>query len=116
MEVPAPDTAYLMSIMRDSEGAPDQALPMTGLTIERERLLASPFIVSPDYGTRCTTLLMRHRSGATWVQEDRFDARGQCVAQLVWEHEPAVGASTPSAWCQVDGGVGSRITAWSAST
>ncbi len=111
-----PDTAYLMSIMRDFEGAPDQSLPVTGLTIERERLLASPFIVSPDYGTRCTTLLMRHRSGAAWVQEDRFDARGERVARVVWQHEAHVVGRAHSAWSQVEDGVGSRITAWSAST
>ena len=39
------------------ERAPDDALPATGVTLERERMLSSPFIVGADYGTRCSTVL-----------------------------------------------------------
>src|SRR5204863_5468657 len=47
----------LFDVLNDRVIADDKLLPDTGLTRERERLLSSPFIVSPDYGTRCSTLL-----------------------------------------------------------
>ena len=36
---------------------PTTRLPATGVPLERERLLSAPFIVSDDYGTRCSTVL-----------------------------------------------------------
>lgn len=47
----------MMEILRDTETAPDNALPSTGLGAERERLLSPIFIAAETYGTRCSTLL-----------------------------------------------------------
>jgi uncharacterized protein with NRDE domain len=44
-------------ILRDTEIAPDDALPSTGVGTERERVLSPIFIASEIYGTRCSTLL-----------------------------------------------------------
>ena len=46
-----------------ARGAPDAELPATGVTLERERMLSAPFIVSDDYGTRCSTVLTIDRDG-----------------------------------------------------
>ncbi len=35
-------------------------MPATGLPRDREKLLSSPFIVSPDYGTRSSSVLALH--------------------------------------------------------
>ena len=45
------------ALLADREPASDDALPVTGVSRQRESLLSSPFIVSPDYGTRSSTLL-----------------------------------------------------------
>lgn len=74
----------LVDVLQDRCGFADQALPNTGIGIERERLLAPPFIVSPNYGTRCTTVVMRHRNGNQWVQESTFNAAGETVQWVGW--------------------------------
>lgn len=46
-----PDQTLLDLLLHD-EPVSDEALPQTGLPIERERALSSAFIRTPDYGTR----------------------------------------------------------------
>ena len=48
----------LLDLLYDREPADEGALPDTGVGLELERLLSPPFIVSPEYGTRCTTVLL----------------------------------------------------------
>lgn len=79
-----PDPMALMAVLWDQSPVPDEALPNTGLEISRERLLAKPFIVSPSYGTRCTTVVLRHRDGSQWVSEHSFNAAGQCTQRQSW--------------------------------
>lgn len=83
-----PDPERLIRIMQDDLPPSDAEIPQTGLPPEREKLLASPFIRSPTYGTRCTTTLMRHRSGMTLVQEWRYQADGHPYGQSSWVLSP----------------------------
>jgi uncharacterized protein with NRDE domain len=70
------DPAPLWHVLADTRAATDDELPDTGIGRERERLLSSPFIVSPDYGTRCSTLVLLGRDGsAQWIERS-FDSRG----------------------------------------
>lgn len=48
----------LFESLYDDLKADDKALPDTGVGIEKERMLSPMFIKSPDYGTRCTTILL----------------------------------------------------------
>ena len=48
----------LFESLYDDLKADDKALPDTGVGIEMERMLSPMFIKSPDYGTRCTTILL----------------------------------------------------------
>lgn len=79
-----PDAEAMMRVLLDQTPVPDNALPQTGLAVDRERLLATPFIVSPNYGTRCSTLLMRHRNGSLWVREDTYDCDGHRTSSVSW--------------------------------
>lgn len=54
----------------------DEELPQTGVPPEWERTLSAPFVVNPDYGTRCSTVLLLEPSGAGYLAERRFDPRG----------------------------------------
>ncbi|AHF06562.1 NRDE family protein [Desulfitobacterium metallireducens] len=49
---------HLFEIMADQVRPDDQELPQTGVSLELERMLSPLYIVSPDYGTRSTTILL----------------------------------------------------------
>lgn len=62
----------LFDIMTDTRTAEDHLLPDTGIGIEKERLLSSIFIQSPDYGTRISTYVSMDKSGNVVFHEKSF--------------------------------------------
>lgn len=65
-----PDADVLIQLMRDEQKVADHLLPDTGIGLEWERLLSSPFISSKDYGTRNTSLLVFNRKkGLKWTEQ-----------------------------------------------
>ena len=80
----APDTETLFNIFRDPVAPADHELPDTGVGLERERMLASPFIISESYGTRCTTLVLKRADGQIFFHERRYDPSGQASGQSDW--------------------------------
>jgi uncharacterized protein with NRDE domain len=67
------DPEELFALLADREPAPDVELPDTGVGLATERLLSSPFIAAPGYGTRGTTLLLVSGAGRATFIERRFD-------------------------------------------
>jgi uncharacterized protein with NRDE domain len=63
------DPEALFGVLWDAEPAPDGRLPDTGVGLERERMLSSPFIRSPEYGTRASTVLLVGRDGRVRLVE-----------------------------------------------
>jgi uncharacterized protein with NRDE domain len=61
-----------LDMMMDTHRAPDEQLPATGVPLEWERDLSAMFIVTPDYGTRSTTLLAVNRAGHSVLVERHF--------------------------------------------
>jgi len=59
----------LLAMLHDTREAPDAALPDTGLPLARERALSAAYIVSPGYGTRCTTALQLSAAGHIEIVE-----------------------------------------------
>ncbi|MGH8713242.1 MAG: NRDE family protein [Casimicrobiaceae bacterium] len=82
-----PPIAAAFALLADREPARDAALPSTGVSAEWERLLSSPFIVSPDYGTRCSTVLMIAADGGARLIERSFDAGGKATGEVAIEFE-----------------------------
>ena len=80
----APDVARLFEIFQDTVRAADHELPDTGVGLDREKLLGSPFIKNERYGTRCTTIILQHREGYALFYEKRYDAFGQDVGDSNW--------------------------------
>jgi uncharacterized protein with NRDE domain len=76
------DVRMLFDVLADRTPADDDELPDTGLTHERERLLSAPFIVSADYGTRCSTLLAVSRDGLVHFAERSFDAGARTTGEV----------------------------------
>jgi len=75
------DTAAAFALLADRQPADDATLPMTGVSRERERMLSSAFIVSPDYGTRCSTVFTLARDGNANFVERSFDAAGNMTGE-----------------------------------
>ena len=76
--------APVFDLLKDGTQADDLSLPQTGLTLARERLLSSPFIVSPDYGTRCSTVIAVHASGRAILSEISYGPSGAAMARHDW--------------------------------
>ncbi len=67
---------------------PPGALPDTGIGREREELLAPAFIVSPHYGTRCSTLLALSDDGGGEFLEISYDAAGEVIDRVDYRWGP----------------------------
>jgi uncharacterized protein with NRDE domain len=63
--------ALLAEALTDIRHAPDAELPRSGVPIEIERALSSPFVRMPqrDYGTRCSSVLRWHVDGRVQFDE-----------------------------------------------
>ncbi|HEX4648739.1 MAG TPA: NRDE family protein [Steroidobacteraceae bacterium] len=61
----------------------DAALPAgrSGLPREWDRILSAPFVLHPEYGTRCSTVLLEEPDGALYLAERRFDPRGEAAGE-----------------------------------
>jgi uncharacterized protein with NRDE domain len=70
------DAEALFRMLKDAEPGPTDDYAGTGLAPELARAVSAPFIATPDYGTRCSTVVMIAASGAAEVRERRFDSCG----------------------------------------
>jgi len=77
------DVAPLFAVLADSTQAPDHALPATGIPRERERMLSSSFIVSANYGTRCSTVFTIDHQGNAGFRERSFDSAGVATGEAI---------------------------------
>lgn len=78
-----PDTTPLLELLHDDRAAPDEHLPRTGVSLEWERLLSAAFIRSPTYGTRSSTVVLRHADGRTTFREETWDTAGNPAGSVV---------------------------------
>lgn len=67
----APLSAYF-ALFTQQFIADDAVLPQTGLPLDRERALSSPFIIMEDYGTRAQTFMSLNTEGESVVAEKVF--------------------------------------------
>ncbi len=66
----------LFELLADRRQAADELLPRTGVSVEWERLLSAAFIVSDDYGTRSSTVVLVGRDGRIVFEERSFTRGG----------------------------------------
>jgi uncharacterized protein with NRDE domain len=62
----------LFQVLADRRRPPDEELPDTGVGLEFERILSPPFIVSPGYGTRSSSVVLMLEDGTGEVWERSF--------------------------------------------
>jgi uncharacterized protein with NRDE domain len=63
----------LLEVLYDEQQAPDDSLPDTGVGIDRERVLSSMFIKSPNYGSRSSTVILVDRQNKVHFVERVYD-------------------------------------------
>lgn len=79
-EAPAAD--QLFELLADRQPAADDELPDTGIGRDLERLLSPAFIVSPAYGTRCSTVFWVSRDGGALFAERSFGPDGTATGEV----------------------------------
>ncbi|MGM0570708.1 NRDE family protein [Marinobacter sp.] len=81
----------LLGPLGDSTPAPDHLLPDTGIGLDQERFLSSPFIASEFYGTRASTVVTVALSGEVRVTEQQWGRGGVAGERqhFNWQQAPA---------------------------
>ena len=78
--------ARLFELLAERQTAPDTLLPRTGIPMERERALSATFIHTPDYGTRCSTVLWVANGQAVLTERSfgREGFQGEARQHIRW--------------------------------
>ena len=79
----------LLRLLDDRDKASSDEVQTNGLTFAMAHALTAPFIVLPEYGTRCSTVLTVSDSGAVRFVERRFDERGRTTGETAFAFESA---------------------------
>lgn len=82
------DDDAMLELLHHREPAPDEDLPDTGIGKEWERMLSPAFIVSEEYGTRCTSLIRQDRHGEFSFTERSFGPDGLPTATNKFNFKP----------------------------
>jgi uncharacterized protein with NRDE domain len=86
----------LFDALSDESGAPDDALPDTGVGIAWERRLASPLITGAEYGTRASTVLAISAAGEARFEERTRGPDGSVEATACYFFARATSAASSS--------------------
>lgn len=81
----APAVEPLLALLADTTEATDGDLPDTGVGAERERLLSAARVVSPEYGTRCSSALVIGADGKVRFAERSYGSDGAELDTLRYE-------------------------------
>lgn len=76
IEDDAVNETSLLRLLDDRQKASSNEVQTNGLSFPMAHALTAPFIVLPEYGTRCSTVLTISDKGNARFTERRFDARG----------------------------------------
>lgn len=71
----------LFRVLADTSVAASADVETRGLPFSKARAMSAPFIVLPDYGTRCSTVLLQSNDGNVRISEKRFAPDGQSTGQ-----------------------------------
>ncbi|MDX1374136.1 MAG: NRDE family protein [Burkholderiales bacterium] len=83
-----PGVGSLLALLDDTRAFADDALPDTGVGIERERMLAPVRITSPLYGTRCSSALLVEEDGDVQFAERSYGVDGSEGATVYYAFTP----------------------------
>jgi uncharacterized protein with NRDE domain len=75
------DEAALLRLLSDRDRAPAADVATGKLPFARAHAITAPFIVLPEFGTRCSTVVTVDRHGNHSFLERRFNARGETTGE-----------------------------------
>lgn len=76
---------------------PEHLLPDTGVSAEWERILSSPFITTPSYGTRASSVVIVSDGGELQMRERSFVA-GRVIDDVEFGFEAVTSSDSPKAF------------------
>ncbi len=79
------DVEALFGLLADREPATMGEAEAEGVPPEVARAVSAPFIVTPEFGTRCSTVLSVTASGDVRIVERRFDSAGNPTGESRFE-------------------------------
>lgn len=79
----------LMRLLGDRDRAPLGEVDTSRLPIGTALATSAPFIVTPEFGTRCSTLVTADRNGTWRFLEYRFDAEGKRTGETAFSFSAA---------------------------
>jgi uncharacterized protein with NRDE domain len=77
IEDDAVNDTSLLRMLDDRQKASSNEVQTNGLSFSMAHALTAPFIVLPEYGTRCSTVLTISDKGSARFAERRFDGQGR---------------------------------------
>ena len=80
-ETDDPKPSAFFDILSDREVPEDRLLPDTGISLEWERMLSPLFILSPNYGTRASTLVLIDQQDRVVFMEKTFGPGARQLSQ-----------------------------------
>ena len=86
----------LFEVLSDTEGAPDEELPDTGVGLELERRLAAPLITGVTYGTRASTVIKLTADGNAAFEERSRDEEGNVLGVASYRFAVATSRASSS--------------------
>lgn len=87
-QLQSPDPEALFALLADERRAADADLPQTGVGLDMERLLSSPFIRSSLYGTRSSTVLLAGHERIHFVEQTFVQAEPGERASFAFDRLP----------------------------
>lgn len=81
IEEDAVNETNLLRMLDDRHKAASEDVQTNGLPFSMTHALTAPFIVLPEYGTRCSTVLTVSDEGCARFAERRFDAHGETTGE-----------------------------------
>ncbi|NLF45012.1 MAG: NRDE family protein [Syntrophomonadaceae bacterium] len=88
-------TEDLFVLMKNQDVPADHDLPDTGVGLEMERWLAPAFIISAEYGTRTTSLLLVDRDNKVQFWERSYEPQKMAIADEVY-YEYVISSLSPA--------------------
>ncbi|MDH3532304.1 MAG: NRDE family protein [Gammaproteobacteria bacterium] len=86
----ASNDTELLRLLDDRQKGPASEVESDRLPFAAAHAITAPFIVLPDYGTRCSTVVRADRSGRWTFLERRFDAAGRPTGESRFSIRAAV--------------------------
>jgi len=81
---PAPAALFALLADRTQTLSADTSTATGGLPARWARALSAPFVLHPEYGTRCSTVLLLEEDGGLYLAERRFDPAGELAGETVF--------------------------------